>query len=221
MSLVRNVLANGQLFRSRGIWTRLTLALIVASLVTVGFVTTPAAAAPKDVDVEAPSYSVYYIVQPGDTLSAIARRYGTTVTAIANANGISNPSKIYVGQRLYIPSGSVGSPSTPWPVDSIYYIVKPGDTLSGLARRYNTTVQAIARANGISNTSYIWVGQRLIMPTGYAYPPSVYGFYYTVKPGDTLSSIAKWYGINMYSLAAVNGISNISYIYVGQRLYIP
>lgn len=225
MSYVRNVLANVQVISKQRMWVRLSAALIIAALVTVGFVATPAAAATTDVEVAAPAntayaYSTYYIVQPGDTLSAIARRYGTTVAAIANANGLYNPNHIYVGQKLYIPTGGTGGP-TPWPVDSVYYTVKPGDSLSLLARRYNTTIQAIARINGIANTSYIYVGQKLIMPTGYAYPPSVYGFYYTVKPGDTLGSIAKWYGINLYTLAAVNGISNVSYIYVGQRIYIP
>ena len=106
-------------------------------------------------------------------------------------------------------------------MDSSYYIVKAGDSLSILARRFNTTVQAIAQTNGISNTSYIYVGQRLVMPTGYAYPPSVYGFYYTVRAGDTLGQIAKWYGVSIYTLASVNGISNMSRIYVVQRLYIP
>jgi LysM repeat protein len=217
--------ANVRFFPNAGAWVRLAVAFVLAALVTLVYVATPAAAALKDVEIAAPAYSAstystYYIVQPGDTLSAIARRYGTTVSAIANANGLYNPNHIYVGQKLYIPTGGTGGP-TPWPVDSVYYTVKPGDSLSVLARRYNTTVQAIARVNGIANTSYIYVGQKLIMPTGYAYPPSVYGFYYTVKPGDTLGSIAKWYGINLYTLAAANGISNVSYIYVGQRIYIP
>jgi LysM repeat protein len=158
-------------------------------------------------------------VQHGDTLYSIARRYGTTAAAIANANGIANINYIRVGQRLYIPGYSTGG--TSWPVDSSYYVVKAGDSLSVLARRFNTTVQAIARANGISNTSHIRVGQKLILPTGYAYPPSVYGFYYTVKAGDTLSEIAKWYGVSLHALASVNHISNVSHIYVGQRLYIP
>lgn len=220
MSCVRRVLASAQISQRSGVWMRLPVAVLIAVVLSAAFLVTPAAAAPKDSEIVAPVYSTYYVVQPGDTLSAIARRYGTTVTAIANANGLSNPNHIYVGQRLYIPSGGAVDP-TPWPVDSTYYIVKAGDTLSGLARRFNTTVQAIAQVNGLANVSYIWVGQKLIMPTGYAYPPSVYGFYYTVKPGDTLSSIAQWYGINLYTLAAVNGIGNVSYIYVGQRIYIP
>ncbi len=220
MSNVRRVLMNVRLTQGKAGWVRFLVALLVASLVTTGFAAAPAAAASNDSEAQAPVYSTYYTVQPGDTLSGIARRFGTTTSAIANANGISNPNYIYVGQSLYIPSGGTGGP-TSWPVDSFYYVVKAGDSLSKLARRFNTTVQAIAQINGLSNLSYIYVGQRLIMPTGYAYPPSVYGFYYTVKAGDTLSSIAKWYGIDMYTLAATNGISNVSRIYVGQRLFIP
>jgi LysM repeat protein len=197
------------------------LAALVAVLVSVSFMVPSSFAASDAAPAEVPARSgSYYTVQPGDTLSAIARRYGTTVSAIAQANGIYNANYIYVGQRLYIPGYGTGG-YTSWPVDSTHYIVKAGDSLSKLARHFNTTVQAIARANGLSDTSYIYIGQRLIIPTGYAYPPSVYGFYYTVKAGDTLSEIAKWYGVSLHALASVNKLSNVSKIYVGQRLYIP
>lgn len=169
----------------------------------------------------APHATTYYVVQPGDTLSSIARRYGTTVTALVQANHLANPNHIYVGQRLVIVAANTGGPTTSWPVNSTHYVVKTGDSLSKIARHFNTTVQAIAAANGLKDTSYVYIGQRLVVPRGSAYPPSVYGFHYTVKHGDTLSSIAQWYGINLHTLASVNGISNLSRIYVGQRLYIP
>lgn len=203
------------------------IALIVAITLglLVGLVPSVALAAPTVAAVGKQVTSVnrsgtYYIVQPGDNLSRIARRFGTTVHAIVQANGIVNPNYVYVGQRLYIPSGGGGG-YTPYPVDSRIYIVQAGDSLSKIARRFNTTVQAIAMANGITNTSYVFIGQRLIVPIGYAYPPSVYGFYYTVRAGDTLSQIAKRYGVNMYTLASINGISNLSRVYIGQRLFIP
>lgn len=204
-------------------------AIFAALLVVVGLTATPTdAAAPsiatRDVhalNTVAPNATTYYVVQPGDTLSSIARRYGTTVAALAYANHLANPNHIYVGQRLAIVAASTGGPTTSWPVNSTHYVVKAGDSLSTIARQFNTTVQAIAAANGLKDTSYVYIGQRLVVPRGTAYPPSVYGFHYTVKAGDTLSSIAQWYGINLYTLASVNGISNISRIYVGQRLYIP
>jgi len=100
-----------------------------------------------------------YIVQPGDTLWSIARRFGTTVDAIAWVNGIINPNYIYVGQRLIIPGGI-----TPPPPSQIVYIVRWGDTLWSIARRFGTTAWAIALANNLWNPNYIYVGQRLVIP---------------------------------------------------------
>jgi LysM repeat protein len=104
----------------------------------------------------APSNPVYYVVQQGDTLTRIALRYGTTVWAIAQANGIWNVNYIRTGQVLLIP---VQGP-IPGPGPTIY-IVQPGDTLSGIAWRFGTTVWAIAQANGIWNPNLIYIGQRL------------------------------------------------------------
>ncbi len=108
----------------------------------------------------------YYIVQRGDTLYSIARRYGTTVQAIARANGILNPSLIYVGQVLCIPGPA------PLPPSGGYYIVQRGDNLYRIALRFGTTYQAIAAANNLWNPNYIYVGQRLFIP-GYTAPPPV------------------------------------------------
>lgn len=202
---------------------RVAVAGLVAIVLMAGFTANSALAAPDAAPATAPDYAgTYYVVKKGDTLSAIARRFGTTVHAIVRANGLKNPSHIWVGQKLHIPSGhhSGGSYGSPY-VDSTYYVVKKGDTMSGIARRFNTTVTAILKANHLSNPSYVYVGQKLRVPTGYAYPPSVYGFYYKVKPGDTLSEIAKWYGVSLHTLAKVNHISNVSNIYVGQKIFIP
>jgi len=93
-------------------------------------------------------------------LTSIAWRYGTTIWAIASLNGIANVNLIYAGQWLRIPS-SGWDPGPPGPT---YYVVQPGDTLSGIAWRYGTTVWAIANANGIWNVNLIYVGQRLVIP---------------------------------------------------------
>jgi murein DD-endopeptidase MepM/ murein hydrolase activator NlpD len=100
-----------------------------------------------------------YIVQPGDTLSLIARRYNTTVQAIAELNGILNPNLIYMGQRLIIPSAGDSQP-----LPTQIHVVQPGDTLTRIASRYETGVSAIVAANNLANPSLIFVGQRLTIP---------------------------------------------------------
>lgn len=95
-----------------------------------------------------------YTVKSGDTLSSIASKYGTTYQELARINGISNPNKIYPGQVLKI-GGRSSIPSTE------YYIVKSGDTLSAIAKKYRTTVNQLASWNNIANVNKIYVGQKL------------------------------------------------------------
>jgi len=107
-----------------------------------------------------PSEQIVHVVQPGDTLYSLARRYGTTVEAIRAANGLTGDA-ISVGQRLIIPGGS-----SPTPEGDQYtiYVVRAGDTLYSISRRYDVTVQAIMAANGLTST-HIRVGQQLRIPT--------------------------------------------------------
>ncbi|MCA9960313.1 MAG: LysM peptidoglycan-binding domain-containing protein, partial [Anaerolineales bacterium] len=117
-----------------------------------------------------------YTVQAGDTLSALAQRFGTTVEAIVAANNITNPNLINVGQVLEIPgdgatepppTGDPSPPSTPGT-----YTVQSGDTLFRIATRFGTTVEAIVAANNIANANLINVGQVLIIPGGSGVTPS-------------------------------------------------
>lgn len=110
-----------------------------------------------------------YTVKAGDTVSGLAQRFGTSVSAIVSANGLSNGGRlIYVGDRLAIPGngggGGGGAASSPATRSSGSYTVKAGDTVSALAARYGTTVSAIASASKLSNPDFIVVGQKLSIP---------------------------------------------------------
>ncbi|ADO74485.1 LysM peptidoglycan-binding domain-containing protein [Stigmatella aurantiaca] len=160
-------------------------------------------------------------VGPGETLTGIARKYNTTVNKLAQDNGIANPDKIQVGQKLNVSgSASAARPGTDSPQN---YTVRAGDTLSGIAQKFGTTTGALAKANNISNPNLIRVGQKLTIPGASASrppspPPSQS---YTVRSGDTLSGIAQRFGTTTNALAKANNISNPNLIRVGQKLTIP
>ena len=167
-----------------------------------------------------------YTVKAGDTLYAIALRYGVTVQAIVNANGLTNANLIRVGQVLTIPG--TGTPTTPTtPTTGTRYTVKAGDTLYAIALRYGVTVQTIINANGITNANLIRVGQVLTIP-GTSTPTTptppttpTTGTTYTVKAGDTLYAIALRYGVTVQQIVTANNITNANLISIGQVLTIP
>ncbi len=117
----------------------------------------------------AASTGMVYTVQPGDTLGSIAAQFGVSVDDIIAANNLADPNMLSVGQQLIIPgvaplasSGGGGAgASAAAPSGGQTYTVQPGDTLSGIAGQFGTTVDAIVSANGLSNPNAIWPGQVL------------------------------------------------------------
>ncbi|WP_270637700.1 LysM peptidoglycan-binding domain-containing protein [Limosilactobacillus mucosae] len=178
----------------------------------------------------------YYTVQSGDTLSGIALKFSTTSSKLAQLNSISNPNLIYVGQRLLVnqssnsnssSSGQSSSTTTNTEASAASYTVKSGDTLSGIASRYNTTVNQIVSLNQLSNPNLIYVGQVLKLKNSQTTNSSSSSSSstaattvgtYTVKAGDTLSAIASRYSTSSSTLASLNSLSNPNLIYVGQVL---
>ena len=142
---------------------RLILILVSLALVLTTTAST-AVAAPQ-----AYYYScvAYYTVKFGDNLNGISRMYGVSVQALMAANNIYNPDLIYAGQTLCIPGSA---PVPPRPPCGTYYTVQWGDTMSRIAVRYGTTVQAIMYANNIPNPNYIYAGMILYVPCGYKSP---------------------------------------------------
>jgi len=115
------------------------------------------------------------------------------------------------------------TPTPSPPTSQVTHIVQRGDNLFRIALRYNTTVQAIANANNIANPALIYVGQKLVISSQGAQPPSssAGGSTHVVQPGDNLFRIALRYNMGYLYLAQYNGITNPSSIYVGQVLRIP
>ena len=183
-----------------------TVVLVVAFL--AGFVVQPS---------QAQTGEIIHTVQRGETLQTIARLYGTTWQAIATRNNLANPNLIYVGQQLVIPRSTI----TPIPHT---YVVQRGDTLRNIATRHGTTWQNLAAINNLANPNHIYVGQVLRLTGTVVQPPPqppAHGRTHVVRPGDTISSIARWYGVDMWNLARANNILNLNLIYVGQVLWLP
>jgi len=112
--------------------------------------------------------------------------------------------------------------TTPPPTPEIH-IVSPGETLSSVARKYNTTVELIKENNKLS-TDFITIGQKLTINPGLKnktpQKQADYALVHIVKPGETLTSISKTYGVSIESLAAANQLQTPN-ITVGQKLTIP
>ena len=157
-------------------------------------------------------YLIYVVVR-GDTLKALANRFGSTVDSILASNpDITNPNVIYEGQRLTIYSAGPGNPppSNPPPASGqVYYAVK-GDTLRKIAAKFGASVDALLRLNPqISNPNLIYVGQAITVPAAASS--------YTVQRGDTLRIIANRFGTTVDGLLSLNPkITNPNVIYVGQ-----
>lgn len=159
-----------------------------------------------------------HAVRSGDTLSTIARRYGVSVDALRTTNRIKG-NVIRPGQRLRIP-GTAGDDA---PSNAVY-VVRSGDALSTIAKRFGTTVVKIKRANRLTSNR-LQVGQRLEIPAADPVrradaPVAPKSEIYVVRSGDTLSEIADRFGIGLSKLRAANGLRGNN-IRVGQRLVIP
>jgi LysM repeat protein len=131
------------------------LACIVA-IVALLLVAVPASAAPAN-SAGGSGCGQFYTVRWGDTLYRIAVRFGTSVSALMNLNGIANPNRIYAGQTLCVkPGGEV-----PW---GFLYTVQRGDTLRAIGQRFGWGVWYLANVNHIANPDRIYVGQVLLIP---------------------------------------------------------
>ena len=156
------------------------------------------------------------IIPRGATLSELAIEYNTTIARLVELNNISNPNLIYAGETLVIPIASQESNANG--VKTIPYIVQSGDTLSKIAREFDTTVEILASINNISNVNLIFTGELLYVPTSNA--NDISHTLYVVKRGDTLWGISRRFGVSISKIVMLNRISNPNLIFPGNVLRI-
>ena len=149
-----------------------------------------------------------YIVKSGDSLYSIARKYNMTVDEIKRLNNLSS-NVLSIGQVLKIPSSSESSNTG----TTNTYVVKSGDSLYSIARKYNTTVDEIKKLNNLSS-NLLSIGQVLKIPSGSSTNT------YVVKSGDSLYSIARKYQITVDELKKLNNLSS-NLLSIGQVLKVP
>ena len=168
--------------------------------------------------------TVYYTVQRGNTLSQIASMYGTTVQEIARINNIQNVNLIYPGERFRILTNSNIRGNEERGTGDIIYTVSRGNTLSQIARVYSVSVEHIVELNNIQNPNLIYPGEKLRITesnvTTLKPIDNTMNNYYIVKSGDTLSGIARRFGISLNQIIQNNNIQNPNLIYPGQRIII-
>jgi lysozyme len=176
-----------------------------------------------------------YVVESGDTLEGIARRYDTTVTALVSINDLNDKDTILKGQEIRLRKRESGArpsdvrdaafPSAPTVAAGKYitHTVARGDRLEKIAERYDTTTDVLMSVNNLRSVDRIYVGQRLRIPgmksegegdSTQSAPPPVY----VVKGGDTLGEIAQRHGTTVKTLVSVNGLNNGDTILRGQEL---
>lgn len=105
-----------------------------------------------------------YVVRSGDTLTAIAGRLGVPVGALAKANNITDPNRVFVGQALTVPGTTASAPAPNPAAAARTHTVAVGDTLSSIATRYSTSVPAVVQLNQIDDPNNVRIGRRLRIP---------------------------------------------------------
>ncbi len=198
---------------------------------------TPTASALQTAPVADVQRVTTYTIAPRDSLWTIARKHGITVAELSAANNLKSDSVLPVGKKLVIPAKATpAETSSGIAGDTLTYTVKSGDSLSLIARRSGTTVGAIKTLNKLKGDS-VTVGQKLTLPasadtaaalaaTAASAPASTrtasaQDTEHVVQPNETLSQIARRYGVTQRAIGAANNISDPGRLTVGQRLIIP
>jgi LysM repeat protein len=181
-----------------------------------------------------------YVVQDGDTLFSLVRRFGVAAEDLVTANNITDPNTLVPGTELIIPGyvpegtapvtegteeggeGAAGGAPAAGAGELVQHVVQPGETFSEIAQQYGVDEEELAAANGITNRNQLRSGQTLTIPgLTQAQLREAQTVTHTVAQGETLSEIAQQYGVDAGVIIEANGLANPNDIRVGQELRIP
>lgn len=173
----------------------------------------------------------FYKVKSGDTLGAIAYKFGSNVKAIQKINGMTS-TRLRIGQELLIPGDEVwvseyadmaeqeAAARNSHKVIMTHYTVKPGDNLWTISRKQNVKLASLMQWNNLSKSSKLKPGQKLVVSQQISYDPKDNKITYQIQPGDTLHTIANRFDVTKKELLNWNKVKNESYIHPGQELTI-
>jgi len=165
-----------------------------------------------------PTGTFPYVVRAGDTFFSLARRFNTTVAAIMAANPGVDPNRLQIGQTICIPGAA---PPSGCPAGTMPYIIRAGDTFFSLARRFNTTVEAIIAANPGVDPNRLQIGQRICIPTSTPSGCPTGTMPYIIRAGDTFFNLARRFNTTVDAIMAANPGVDPNRLQIGQRICIP
>lgn len=184
--------------------------------------------------------SSFYQVKSGDTLQSIANQYDTTVNTLININNLKDKNDIKVGDKIYLTDAS----ALTYRGKTTSYIVQNGDTLSSIAKKFNTKVSVLTELNEMQDSfDKLYVGNTITVPmtapvikiatvqptvkasetlkTTVITKPKTETSEYYVKSGETLFGIANKFKVDKNELMALNGLDHTAKVNIGQKLIIP
>lgn len=167
-----------------------------------------------------------HVVQSGDTLIDIAKRYDLSVSQLMSYNNLPDPDHLVSGQKIWLIAGKAQpSPTKSYKGKTTTYKVQRGDTLIGLANRFGVSAEDIASLNSTLNANdNLVAGQTLTVPIGSstsAVPSKTRTQTHNIGAGDTLIGVANKYAVSVDELAAANNLDSKARLIAGQTLVIP
>ena len=162
--------------------------------------------------------SSYHVVEQGDTLWAISRRYQIPIEKLLKLNNLTEKSTLRIGQKIKLEEGT----------EEAIYQIKAGDTLWGISRQFNIPLSSLLAANGLSEKSVLRVGQKIILPSSSSSRKETTtttvtssNVTHTVEKGESLWLISRLYGVDMDSIMKANNLTPDSILSIGMKLTIP